>query len=226
MSRRYVKPGGPGERLGDFKVDVVRRDAGRSEECGIGFRARVAPSGLRGGCGFGRAWRRRYWTRCEERSLDAIPPDVFDIDRRPRHSLSFGHGAHECIGEHLGKLEGRILLEEILAVAPEYEVDAAGAGGAYSEFLHDYDRMPIEFDPRSYQPQGRHGVRRGLALVIVVAPHELDAWRHHDAPGRPHARVELGIELPDRGNEAVEPGIVQRRRDVEITSAVAPGNAL
>jgi cytochrome P450 len=71
--------------------------------------------------------------------------DVFDIHRRPKRTLSFGHGAHKCIGEHLGNLEGRILLEEILAAVPDYEVDAAGARRAYSEFLHGHHRMPIEF---------------------------------------------------------------------------------
>jgi len=71
--------------------------------------------------------------------------DVFDIHRRPKRTLSFGHGAHKCIGEHLGNLEGRILLEEILSAVPDYEVDAAGAKRAYSEFLHGHHRMPIEF---------------------------------------------------------------------------------
>ena len=73
--------------------------------------------------------------------------DVFDIDRRPRRSLSFGHGTHKCIGEHLGNLEGRILLEEILRVAPDYAI-ADGAERVYSEFLHGYHTMPIEFSPR------------------------------------------------------------------------------
>ena len=73
--------------------------------------------------------------------------DRFDLSRRPKRSLSFGHGYHKCIGEHLGNLEGRVLLEEILAVAPEYEV-TSGAERAYSEFLHGYHRMPIEFAPR------------------------------------------------------------------------------
>jgi hypothetical protein len=38
-----------------------------------------------------------------------------------------------------------VLLEEILRAAPEYEVDAAKASRAYSEFLHGYHCMPIEF---------------------------------------------------------------------------------
>ncbi|CAM9977520.1 unnamed protein product [Discosporangium mesarthrocarpum] len=69
--------------------------------------------------------------------------DEFDITRRPKRSLSFGHGAHKCIGEHLGNLEGRILLEELLRAAPNYEVDRDGAERVYSEFLHGYHRMPI-----------------------------------------------------------------------------------
>jgi cytochrome P450 len=75
--------------------------------------------------------------------------DEFDIGRRPARSLSFGHGAHKCIGEHLGRLEGRVLLEEILALAPEYVVDSSGVERTYSEFLHGYHAMPIEFTPRT-----------------------------------------------------------------------------
>ncbi len=75
--------------------------------------------------------------------------DSFDISRRPPRSLSFGHGAHKCIGEHLGRLEGRILLEEILALAPDYEVDPAGVERTYSEFLHGHHAVPIEFAART-----------------------------------------------------------------------------
>jgi cytochrome P450 len=74
--------------------------------------------------------------------------DEFDISRRPRHTLSFGHGTHKCIGEHLGMLEGRILLEELLALAPDYEVVESGVERTYSEFLHGYHTMPIEFSAR------------------------------------------------------------------------------
>lgn len=80
--------------------------------------------------------------RDEEEFPDA---DRFDIARRPARTLSFGHGAHKCIGEHLGRLEGRILLEEILAAVPDHAVDARGVQRTYSEFLHGYHRVPIEF---------------------------------------------------------------------------------
>ncbi|MFO0690587.1 MAG: cytochrome P450 [Myxococcota bacterium] len=84
--------------------------------------------------------------RDEEEFPDA---DRFDVHRRPARSLSFGHGAHKCIGEHLGRLEGRVLLEEILALAPEYEVDESGVERTYSEFLHGYHAVPIEFRART-----------------------------------------------------------------------------
>ena len=80
---------------------------------------------------------------------EVAPPARLPPERRPPRSLSFGHGAHKCIGEHLGRLEGRILLEEILALAPNYEVDSKGVERTYSEFLHGYHALPIEFAART-----------------------------------------------------------------------------
>jgi hypothetical protein len=41
-------------------------------------------------------------------------PDRFDMDRRQRVSLSFGHGIHFCLGAALARAEVRIALEELL----------------------------------------------------------------------------------------------------------------
>jgi cytochrome P450 len=51
-------------------------------------------------------------------------PDAerFDIDRQIGRILSFGFGAHLCLGANLARLEGRIVLEEVLKRIPEWSV--------------------------------------------------------------------------------------------------------
>ena len=41
-------------------------------------------------------------------------PFEFNIDRKPNRHLSFGLGAHICLGQHLAKMEMRILFEEMI----------------------------------------------------------------------------------------------------------------
>jgi cytochrome P450 len=41
-------------------------------------------------------------------------PDSFRLDRRPNKHIAFGYGPHMCIGQHLAKLELRIMFEELI----------------------------------------------------------------------------------------------------------------
>lgn len=85
-----------------------------------------------------------YAAACrDEREFEA--PDRFDIERRQRRNLSFGTGLHFCLGQHLARLEGRILIEEMMAAIPEFEVDQDGCRRVYGEFLQGFCAMPIRF---------------------------------------------------------------------------------
>ena len=45
-------------------------------------------------------------------------PDAFDIFRAPQSHLSFGDGAHRCLGMHLARLETQVLLTAVLDRLP------------------------------------------------------------------------------------------------------------
>ena len=72
-------------------------------------------------------------------------PDVFDIHRNPKRVLSFGAGTHMCIGIHAAKLEGRVLLEEVLKRIPEYEIHLDRAERLVTDFVQGYATFPITF---------------------------------------------------------------------------------
>ncbi|SCW37962.1 Cytochrome P450 [Sphingobium faniae] len=56
---------------------------------------------------------------------DAIVSDPLTVDfhRKNGRNLTFGAGAHVCLGMHLAKRELRIFLEEWISRIPEFEVD-------------------------------------------------------------------------------------------------------
>ena len=68
--------------------------------------------------------------------------DRFDIHREHVKHLSFGIGAHYCLGSALARLEGRIALEELLKRFPEWEIDIDNARMASSPALRGWDSLP------------------------------------------------------------------------------------
>ena len=82
----------------------------------------------------------------DEREFDN--PDKFDVTRPiPKRSVNFGHGPHKCLGQHLAKLEGRVIIEEILSAIPKFKLIDEEVKRTFGEFLQGYRHMPIEFDP-------------------------------------------------------------------------------
>lgn len=51
--------------------------------------------------------------------------DQLDVTRAPNPHTSFGYAEHYCLGAGLARLEAKILLEELLARWPAYEIAGA-----------------------------------------------------------------------------------------------------
>lgn len=70
-------------------------------------------------------------------------PDEIDLHRGRVPHLSFGMGTHFCIGAGLGRLAGKLALEEFLASAPDYEVDESSAEHIHSPTFRGLDRLTV-----------------------------------------------------------------------------------
>lgn len=70
-------------------------------------------------------------------------PYEFDIDRKPNRHIAFGHGPHMCIGQHLSKLELKIMLEELL---PQLETIELLGPGEYTQtnFVGGLKHLPAK----------------------------------------------------------------------------------
>jgi cytochrome P450 len=66
-----------------------------------------------------------------------------DVRRAPRQILTFSFGAHFCLGAAAARLQGRIVLEELLARCPEFAVDAERGVFAPGSFVRRYDALPF-----------------------------------------------------------------------------------
>ena len=49
-------------------------------------------------------------------------PQQFKVNRPNNPHLTFGHGIHKCEGQHLARLELRVVIEELVRRIPKYEV--------------------------------------------------------------------------------------------------------
>ena len=69
-------------------------------------------------------------------------PDEVQVDRRRNRHLTFGSGAHRCLGSNLARLEVTVTLEEWLKVMPNFRM----ADGAVVEWSGGQTRGPERVD--------------------------------------------------------------------------------
>ena len=85
------------------------------------------------------------WVSANHDEREFPDPMRFDIHRRAPRILSFNHARHRCLGAHVARMEGRVLLQELLARAPRYEALPERAERLRSEFFRGFASLPIRF---------------------------------------------------------------------------------
>lgn len=71
-------------------------------------------------------------------------PYEFRVDRTQNKQLSFGYGPHVCLGQHLARLEMRILFEELLPRLCSIEL-AGTPQWTQSSFISGPKKLPVRF---------------------------------------------------------------------------------
>lgn len=76
-------------------------------------------------------------------------PDEYRIDREIGSKLvSFGSGAHFCLGAHLARMEAQVALTEFFKRVRGYEVDEANSVRVHSSSVRGFAHLPITVKAR------------------------------------------------------------------------------
>src|SRR3546814_12533410 len=103
-------------------------------------------------------------------------PFAFEPDRAKNQQIAFGFGAHVCLGQHLARMEMRILMEELLHRLKRVEL-AGEPARVESVFVGGLKRLPVRFEselggcrrvndiPRfTFVLSANAGIQRGVRL--------------------------------------------------------------
>jgi hypothetical protein len=69
--------------------------------------------------------------------------ECLDVSRKVGRQLAFGSGVHHCLGAYAARLQGRVVIEELLRACPGFAVDARAGVFADGAFVRRYESLPF-----------------------------------------------------------------------------------
>jgi cytochrome P450 family 130 len=72
--------------------------------------------------------------------------DALEVNRTLATILTFGSGAHHCLGAAAARLQARVALEELLVRCPRFAVDHEAGTFAPGHFVRRYETLPFTAD--------------------------------------------------------------------------------
>jgi cytochrome P450 len=73
-------------------------------------------------------------------------PEVFDVTRNPTDHLAFGTGIHFCLGAHLARIEGQVVLHELIRRVQRIELAGEPRWNANAS-VRGLTRLPVRVVP-------------------------------------------------------------------------------
>jgi cytochrome P450 len=71
-------------------------------------------------------------------------PDVFDVERTMDRHMTFGYGVHFCLGAALARLEGAVVIDELLTRYPEWDVDEERVEMVHTTTVRGPAHVPVQ----------------------------------------------------------------------------------
>jgi cytochrome P450 len=74
-------------------------------------------------------------------------PGAVHVDRDPNRHLAFSAGPHRCIGSHLGRIELKVALEELLRRIPDFRLDPDHTPSYHHGQVRGIEELHLLFTP-------------------------------------------------------------------------------
>ena len=87
------------------------------------------------------------WGAANRDDAEFADPDTFKIDRTDNQHLAFGIGPHRCLGEHVARLELKVIVEEVLRNMPDFRLSPGAEIRRVPGNARGVMSLPVVFTP-------------------------------------------------------------------------------